>query len=1335
MSTPIIVEYPTTQGPDNYSGEKTRNMVISSTDIIAFFYWYDDGSGYADIHGKMSKDGGFTWTKLDGTPGRTKITANDSRADEFSVFIDDINNIYIAYTAKSPTYYPKLIKLTYVPASGTWTIGSPRTVDSTLGGAYPLSNVVKDPYSKLWYVIQYISGGNSYIKVYSSTNDGNSWSAGQTLRSVSTSYFLDATLTLVGNRPWVLFTEVAHEDEYYGKLYVSKYNGVSWGSPEEVAGCYYGVHVAKIGTNRLLVSYGKGKLKLWDGVTWIDLYHDWKRCPAEYSAGQSTVPEIRLAVCDNEKTAWIFFTHYNHYGFWYQKLDLETGLFENPSYYIVRDAYYLPSVPEKIPESFLNSNLGSVPALIINENEDSIWFFRIEGQRFIQARARITDNKSRIAKLGTPVQVSSDRIILNPKTTCLFKTSDGKLVVVALDSRASPGVIKYTVSSDEGQHWSAYTTITSNMLQFADVYYNAFLDTNNNIYITYTNRDYNLCFRKLTYSAGSWSVGGEIVVRATDGNLIYFESRIFKNPNTNKLWIVFVVYDQSNYRWWIYTVNSTDDGLNWSTNIPVESTIDNYYILLETAFADFTNDKLCVVYTFTDGNVQQIMVKKSGINGSSWSSINRHCLNEFGGVQHEPGMPFVDWSTGRAYIAIQGDENFDLNIGVYGARWNKVGPEYTYCKWRDTMQYVTSYPEQIDSEDEWISPDPLLVNNELFIISHYPDNFYAQNKHDTISREFRNDNSPRDLKDSDSCYTLCGSNIRKNLAGAYYNYHFPQQNLPASTLNVPFVYLKHDIYNSIWFNTYSFEEYDLRTYQFTAKGNIRRIEADSISAKARLFPPLAVQTAISAAIRKIRVKLEIKWNGIDWVDETSRFISSNINTQMESNLGQSIAGEMDIEVENTDYRFSAGYGSPIDEYLKPRVAIRLFIDFDNIGYYIPLFTGYIKAYKPDTSTGICNLHCFDNFRLILNKPATRKIYTNIYTHQAIEELLLMAGLTEEQYVLEKGTQIIPVVWTEDRFINPLISELSAAERGRAFFDELGIFRFWNKDHLHNLPSLLGIKLTKENWLLNINYEIAEQAIKNDITIKAQPRVSTGTQVVWSNGDCEVLNPFTDTLIFIPPNGYQNAWIETEDPCIGWIRPVPNSDYIANTEPDGSGRDITNYVSISTFDTYDTSVFLQVINRYNGPCYFRKFNIRANPLKVYKWIRVREIDAASIELYDQQTIEIENNFINDEGLASDIAKEELRRWKSAKNNFKAKIIGIPYLRCGDVIATQLANDDYDDFMISEMTTVIDENGYTQELSLVEPLYVPEEQEVAGRGDIKKNISYIITAKAVIKELPV
>lgn len=502
-----------------------------------------------------------------------------------------------------------------------------------------------------------------------------------------------------------------------------------------------------------------------------------------------------------------------------------------------------------------------------------------------------------------------------------------------------------------------------------------------------------------------------------------------------------------------------------------------------------------------------------------------------------------------------------------------------------------------------------------------------------------------------------------------------------------------------------------------------------IYARARINPPANFLSAVLNPARKITKKLEIQWDGMTWTDESARLVSVKGDTELSGDQGETMASEADFELQNTDKRFTQGADSELEPYLKPRVQIRFSLNFGNTTW-LRIFTGYIKSYTPNVLSGICNLHCFDNTQFILNKPAARKVYVGQPIDQIIADLAEEAGLTSAQYTLDPAEIVLPTAWVKDQYINPVMSDLAIAEQGRVFFDEYGILRFWNRSHLFNVPSNSIVSLTKADWLKDINYEIDETAIKNRCVVKTKPRAPAGLQTVWTNGDILALNQYSDTLVWIPAGQTQSAYLEMDDPCVDYVEPVAVTDYTANSMADQQGDDLTANIEITEFITYDDAVFLTVRNNGAVDAFLTTFQVRANPLRVYRWIKSDYKDDESILLYGEQLVEIENDYITTEEIADSMALNEVERSKKGVNNFRAEIIGIPYLHCGDVVNVEMPNASLDRFMINKLEWTFDENGFNQTLEFIEPFLSLLENTISAKARIVVPTIKTIVARARI-----
>lgn len=526
-------------------------------------------------------------------------------------------------------------------------------------------------------------------------------------------------------------------------------------------------------------------------------------------------------------------------------------------------------------------------------------------------------------------------------------------------------------------------------------------------------------------------------------------------------------------------------------------------------------------------------------------------------------------------------------------------------------------------------------------------------------------------------------------------------------------------------------EFNHTTQTVTVKARISEIvetaTVTGLQAVARISPSQDFLDEVDATVREIDYKLEVQWDGASWTDESDYFVSAKANEKLSETSGEGIASTLDVELQNTTERFTPGNSSsPIYAYLKPRVAIRLSMIMG--GYTYRMFTGYIKNIHPSYRTKVCSLECYDNQVLVYNKRANGIVYQDKRSDQLLSTLAELAGLTDDQFSFDIGTHIVNFGYFEDRNVWPIMGEIAVAERGRVFFDRDGILKFWNRDKLHNRHAAITVSL--EDHITDLDYSVSEHEIKNAVIVQATPRASAGVKVVWSSGNAEYLNPYTDTLVWIPANNSQVATLELDDPCTTFITPIKNTDYTANSAQDGTGDDLTDNIVINEFVNYGNAVFISVLNIGDTDAYLTKFQVRGNPAEILKWIRVTSTDDESIDNYGRQEFKIENNFIDSEDSAREISEEELYRRKDSVNLFRINIVGIPHLLCGDVINVEHQSGVFKEFMINEMTWDLDDGGFRQKLTLVNPYIFPTRKTIDARANIVAALKTVLS-KARIK----
>ncbi len=511
------------------------------------------------------------------------------------------------------------------------------------------------------------------------------------------------------------------------------------------------------------------------------------------------------------------------------------------------------------------------------------------------------------------------------------------------------------------------------------------------------------------------------------------------------------------------------------------------------------------------------------------------------------------------------------------------------------------------------------------------------------------------------------------------------------------------------------------TRTITAKGKITQTTTRTVGAKANISAVQfitakaniiygATPSSLTDTIREISAKLEIKWDGNTWTDETDYFLNAGGNERINSVAKDMTASEVDLELDNTNGRFlPENTSSPIYAYLNTNVEIRLGVIIENS--YYRMFTGRIRDINPDRRTSRVDIHCIDNTSLLVDKSCPRALYEDKRTDQLILPLLQEGGITD--YEMDQGDHTVDAAWFKDLDILPTISALCVAERGMAFFDRFGKFVFWNRTHLDR--NATKVILTRDDILTNFVLSVKDSQIRNRAEVRAKPRASAGVQVVWTNGNIVALNPYTDTLVWVPAHDQQVAYLEMEDPCTGWITPVANTDYTANTLADGSGTDRTANISIE-FTAYADACYVTVINTTDDDIYLTKFQVRANPLKVWTWIKIVQRHETSISLYGERTLEIDNDFITSEDTARVVAEAIINRAWEAQNVVKVNILGLPNLICGDIVTVEITDSDSKNYMIENITWQLDERGFLESFTLVNPYEPATQQTVTAIGRI-------------------
>lgn len=461
-----------------------------------------------------------------------------------------------------------------------------------------------------------------------------------------------------------------------------------------------------------------------------------------------------------------------------------------------------------------------------------------------------------------------------------------------------------------------------------------------------------------------------------------------------------------------------------------------------------------------------------------------------------------------------------------------------------------------------------------------------------------------------------------------------------------------------------------------------------------------------------------------------------------------------IKLENTSQLFTPGFDGTIGNYILPNRPVKFAAGFASDIYGtnredIAMFAGYSTTPDNDILNRTTTLTCYDGMNYLNSTPsngagpiasANGGNYVNVYAHQIIADLLSEAGFSSSQYVIEQSLQqpigfLAPINFTggtntggNQGSIGYIISALCEAELGLAFFDEAGIFHFWNRQHIPNNQTVQWKFDYSEtagggNNTGIVDYSIENTPVINDVVVVANPRAVQAKQEVW-----QLTQPF-----LVPAGSTAQLQIDFADndgplPVTSIDLPVyytsaTSSNYATNLNLDNSSTvDVHSSISITATALKGSSYNVTFQNTYSQPIYITSLNLYGTPAKVTMQINQEFSDATSAGLYginpanNGLPVQIANDLVQDPKTANSIAYQLVTDYKVPQQRLIAEVMSVPQLQFGDFVQATL-----NDISQTKNYTVV---GKSFSLSQEEPFQQKIELEV------KQMVTYFTIGTSLI-----
>lgn len=352
--------------------------------------------------------------------------------------------------------------------------------------------------------------------------------------------------------------------------------------------------------------------------------------------------------------------------------------------------------------------------------------------------------------------------------------------------------------------------------------------------------------------------------------------------------------------------------------------------------------------------------------------------------------------------------------------------------------------------------------------------------------------------------------------------------------------------------------------------------------------------------------------------------------------GKSIAGSARISLDNYEDKYSPfNTGSPITTNIVPGRPVRITMEVSSTK--VTVWQGFLQNIIPRPAVtkrqARAELTATGPLGFINEGDANIPVQTDITTDIAIGLILDDANWPAGQRNLDTGITTMKFFLTGGK-VKALFAARLAESTESGFFREEknGDIGFENRQHRSLVPHITPQatytnepggairyeRLTHEDTLKEI-FNRAKINVRNYATAGAE-------SVLWTleetGADSPAISAGT-SLIFFATIDTSVTDIEAANP---WTTPVPTTDFLANSQSDGLGTDLTGDMAI-VVSKFDRSMKMTFTNNHGSLTAFMTF-MQARGLAFTKGQGIGIIveDAASIAKYGKRTFPLPGRFV-------------------------------------------------------------------------------------------------------------
>ena len=336
--------------------------------------------------------------------------------------------------------------------------------------------------------------------------------------------------------------------------------------------------------------------------------------------------------------------------------------------------------------------------------------------------------------------------------------------------------------------------------------------------------------------------------------------------------------------------------------------------------------------------------------------------------------------------------------------------------------------------------------------------------------------------------------------------------------------------------------------------------------------------------------------------------------------------------------------------------------WQQFGGWVSLFYGDLHSIDPQPGAGECHLRAYDEMRRL--ESVTLYMYATSPFPQTSDEILSdildYSGVNTASRLLDSGMELVPQLWSPPLWGVQAADEilrLQDEEDGFIYVDGHGLWRMENRSHRELAPHTTARVVLHsqgggtDGYFSDLDYSDGVGNIENKLFMRIRDATNHGHRTVWTLGETPRFDAGTAREFLAESKDF--------DVVGGHLSPLPNTDYAANTEPDGTGTDITDQLTVTypasrLFNGKGTLVRVQFGNTAG---YLTRLGMRSvNALTFNAPLLLTAENPASRNTYGQRIRSIEARWTRETQQAQATLERRLARRSTPRTALKVALPG-------------------------------------------------------------------------------